>query len=288
MKKTTWLTLLLACAALVIVAAFIFHERGKVATPKEEAVKEAVKEAPAIVQEKKVKPETTTVVRKKISHPVTREETLDPGELALEKREEVKKFFAYLDRQDYIKAYALEKGTYAHFLKLLSKISSHPPVVSGEMKDISLLMQNMAHFCRVTGKKNILLFKDILSHEKDIIEPTTELLYEWMLAEINAESGEIELSLEGLYEYAAFFLNTIAGKAYLMRRDSKTRILSIYYSVLIVDMADRKNLNRYGFDILPVINSLLDDVSTYGGLEYRDKYSKRLDLLKKNLRNRAS
>ena len=73
-----------------------------------------------------------------------------------------------------------------------------------------------------------------------------------------------------------------------MRRDSKTRILSIYYSVLIVDMADGKNLNRYGFDILPVINYLLDDVSTYGGLEYKDKYSKRLDLLKKNLRNRAS
>ncbi|MBN2178824.1 MAG: hypothetical protein JW743_05295 [Deltaproteobacteria bacterium] len=288
MKKTTWLTLFLACAALVIVAAFIFHERGKVATPKEEAVKEAVEETPAIVQEKKVKPETTTVVRKKISQPVAPEETLDPGELALEKREEVKKFFAYLDRQDYIKAYALEKGTYAHFLQLLSKLSSNPPVVSGEMKDISLLMQNMAHFCRVTGKKNIVLFKDILSHEKDIIEPTTELLYEWMLAEINAESGEIELSLEGLYEYAAFFLNTIAGKAYLMRRDSKTRILSIYYSVLIIDEADRENLNRYGFDILPVINYLLDDVSTYGGLEYRDKYRERLDSLKNNLRNRAS
>ena len=284
MTKSTKLILFLACAALVIAAAFIFHEREKVTTPKEEAVIEAQ----AIDQEKKVEPETTKVIRKKISPPVAREEALDPEHLALKKREAVKKFFDYLDRQDYIKAYALEKGTYAHFLQLLSKLSSHPPVVSGEMKDMSLLIRNMAHFCRVTEQKNIALFKDILSHEKDIMEPTTELLYEWMLAEINAESGEIELSQEGLYEYAVFFLNTIAGKAYLMRRDSKTRILSIYYSVLIVDMADRKNLNRYGFDIFPVINYLLDDVSTYGGLEYKDKYSKRLDLLKKNLRNRAS
>jgi hypothetical protein len=286
MKKRTKLILFLACVVLVIVGAFIFNERGKVTvtTPKEEAVTEA----PAIDQEKKVEPETTTVIRKKISPPVAREETLDPGELALKKRGEVKKFFEYLDRQDYIKAYALEKGTYAHFLQLLSKLSSHPPVVSGEMKDISLLMRNMAHFCRVTGKKNIFLFKDILSHEKDIIEPTTELLFEWMLAEIEAESGEIELSSEGLYEYAAFFLNTIAGKAYLMRRDSKTRILSIYYSVLVIDGADRKNLNRYGFDILPVINYLLDDVSTYGGLDYKDKYIEKLDSLKNNLRNRAS
>jgi hypothetical protein len=286
MRKSVWLILLLACATLVIVAAFIFHERGKVTTPKEEAA--AVIEAPAIDQEKKVEPETTKIVRKKISPPVAREEALDPEDLALKKREAVKKFFDYLDRQDYIKAYTLEKGTYAHFLQLLSKLSSHPPVVSGEMKDVSLLMRNMAHFCRVTGQKNIFLFKDILSHEKDIFEPTTELLYEWMLAEIEAESGEIELTREGLYEYATFFLNTIAGKAYLMRRDSKTRILSIYYSVLVIDEADRKNLNRYGFDILPVINYLLDDVGAYGGLEYKDKYSKKLDLLKKNLRNRAS
>jgi hypothetical protein len=284
MKKSVRLILLCACAALVIAAAFIFLERGKVTPPKEDAVKEA----PAIDQEKKVEPETKTVVRKKISPPVAPEKTLDPEELALKKRGEVKKFFEYLDRQDYIKAYALERGTYAHFLQLLSKLSSYPPVVSGEMRNISLLARNMAHFCRVTGQKNIFLFKDILSHEKDIFEPTTELLYEWMLAEIEAESGEIDLTREGLYEYAAFFLNTIAGKAYLMRRDSKTRILSIYYSVLVIDGADRKNLNRYGFDILPVINYLLDDLSTYGGLDYKDKYIERLDSLKNNLRNRAS
>ena len=146
----------------------------------------------------------------------------------------------------------------------------------------------MAHFFRVAGRKNISLFKDILSHEKAVIEPTAELLYEWMIAEMEAESGEIALSPEGLYEYAAFFLTTIGGKAYLMRRDTKTRILSTYYSVLVIDGADRKSLNRYGFDVLPVINYLLDDVGKYAGLEYRDRYINKLGLLKKNLRNRAS
>lgn len=286
MKRSVRLILVLACVILVIVAAFIFYERGKetVTTSKEEAVKEMS----AVDQEEKVEPERTAVVRKKLSPAVAPEKTLDPEELALKKREVVKKFFQYLDRQDYIKAYGLEKGTYVHFLQLLSKLSSHPPVVSGEMKDMSLLIRNMAHFYRVTGQKNISLFKDILSHEKDMNEATAELLFEWMLAEIEAKSGEIALSREGLYEYAAFFLNTIAGKAYLMRRDSKTRILSIYYSVLIVDEADRQNLNRYGFDILPVIHYLLDDLRTYYGLDYKDKYIERLDSLKGNLRNRAS
>jgi len=284
MKKRFWLILLCACAVLVIVAAFVFYEKGKVTTTKEKAVKEA----PVIEQDREVVPERKTVVRKKITPPVAPEKMLEPQDLVSNKREEVKKFFEYLDRQDYIKAYALEKGTYTHFCKLLSILSSHPPVVSGEMRDMSLLIRNMAHFCRVAGQKNIALFKDILSHEKDILEPTTELLYEWILAEIAAESGEIELTGEGLYEYAAFFLNTIAGKAYLMRRDSKTRILSIYYSVLVVDGADRKNLNRYGFDILPVIHHLSDDVSMYGGLKHRDKYLEQLNSLKKRLRNRSS
>ncbi len=284
MKKSTWLILLFACVVLVIVAAFIFHEREKVTIPKEEAVKEA----PAIIQEKTVEPEVAKVVRKKISPPVAPEKMLDPGEMALKKREEVKRFFAYLDRQDYIKAYALEKGTYAHFLMLLSKLSSTPPVISGEMKNISLLTRNMAHFFRVAGRKNVSLFKDVLSHEKALIEPTAELLYEWMIAEMEAESEEIALSPEGLYEYAAFFLTTIGGKAYLMRRDTKTRILATYYSVLVIDGADRKNLNLYGFDILPVINYLLDDVSKYTGLEYQGRYIEKLESLKNNLRNRAS
>jgi hypothetical protein len=290
MEKSAKPILLIICVVLVIIAAVFFLGKGRFAPSKEETVKETpvIEQGKDSVVSEEGERETTTVIKKKIIPPVAIEETLGPEQMALKKREEVKKFFDYLDGQDYIKKYGIEEGTYWHFLKLLSKLSSHPPVVSGEMKNISTLTRNMAHFYRVMGKKDIVLFKDILFHEKRIIEPTMELLYEWISREIETESGQIEITPGGLYEYAAFFLNTIAGKAYLMRRDSKTRMLSTYYSVLIVDGADKENMNRYGVNILPVINFLLEDLSKYGGLDNSEKYNERLKSLKTNLKNRAS
>jgi hypothetical protein len=36
-----------------------------------------------------------------------------------------------------------------------------------------------------------------------------------------------------MYEYASY-LNTLGGRSYLMRRDSKVRLLTTYYCILVL------------------------------------------------------
>jgi hypothetical protein len=78
----------------------------------------------------------------------------------------------------------------------------------------------------------------------------------------------------------------MSGKAYLARRDSKTRILVVYYSLLTLDKANRENLNHNGIDILPPLNLLTDDITNQMGLEYKEKYLQRLHYIKKRVISR--
>lgn len=197
--------------------------------------------------------------------------------------QEVINFFNYLNDKDYIKAYRLKEGTYKHFLKLMEKLSANPPTVSGETQDIYILTHNIAHFYRVIGEKDISLIKDILSNEKEIIEQTMELLYEWVTKEAGNEKKEIKITTKELYEYAAFFLSTMGGKSYLSRRNSRIRILVTYYSVLILNKANERNLNRHGVDIRPYLTLLIEDIHDQKNLSGKTEYLKKLNAIKKNL-----
>ena len=109
------------------------------------------------------------------------------------------------------------------------------------------------------------------------------LLYEWITKEIGNEKKEIKTTTKDLYEYAAFFLNTMGGKAYLSRRDSRTRIFVTYYSVLILNKANEETLNRHGVDIRPHLNLLLEDIRYQKNLNRRTEYLKKLNTIKENL-----
>jgi hypothetical protein len=88
-------------------------------------------------------------------------------------------------------------------------------------------------------------------------------------------------TLKILYEYSGFFLNTIAGRAYLSRRDSKIELLISYYSVLTLHRANEASLNTHGIDIRPFIGSLINEVGTRKGFLYRKQYLAELEELKK-------
>jgi len=286
MKKNKWFAVIFATVFLIL-AFVIFLHRDSFFSGEEIATREK----PEAVLEGNTNYDKKISVRKKII-PLSPEEKVsglanvkESDRDQLQKR--VEQFFDYLDRQDYIKAYKLEEGSYQHFLWLVSKLSSHPPVVSGEMNDLYILRCNMAHFYRVMGKKNVLLIKDILSNERKTIEPVIEMLYEWGLRETANKSGEIKASAGDLYEYAAFFLNTVSGRAYLLRRKSGIRMLLTYYSILTIDRADRESLNHCGVDIIPHVNLLIDDISRYSGLAHKDKYLERLDSIRRSARSRA-
>jgi len=286
MKKNKWFAVIFATVFLIL-AFVIFLHRDSFFSGEEIATREK----PEAVLEGNTNYDKKISVRKKImplspegkvSGPANVEES---DQDQLQKR--VEQFFDYLDRQNYIKAYKLGEGSYQHFLWLVSKLSSHPPVVSGEMNDLYILRCNMAHFYRVMGKKNVLLIKDILSNERKTIETVIEMLYDWGLRETANKSGEIKASAGDLYEYAAFFLNTVSGRAYLLRRESGIRMLLTYYSILTIDRADRESSNHCGVDIIPHVNLLIDDISRYSGLAHKDKYFERLDSIRRSARNRA-
>lgn len=191
-------------------------------------------------------------------------------------------FFAYLDKKEYRKSYEVEEETYDIFQQIVKLLSAKPPMVTGEMKDLSSLIRNMAHFYRVLGRKRLELIKEIMRNEPEIIESLMVTFYTWFISGDRCEEMIKEgPSLEVLYEYAGFFLNTMAGKSYLLRRDSKVRILSTYYCILILDRANEATLNRHGIDIRPYIDFSFYDISNQRGLIYRKQYLAELEGLKK-------
>jgi len=286
MKKSKWVAVVFAAVFLILVLAFFLYRDSFVS--EERVVTKEKPEAVSTVSKEDTKRDEVSV-RKKIIPPGPKKKVPAPYDIDEVRQdqlqERVEQFFGYLDRQDYIMAYKLKGGSYHHFLGLVSKLSSHPPIVSGEMSDLYTLRSNISHFYRIMGRKNISLVKEILSNERKMIEPVIEMLYEWGLTETAKKSGRIKSSENDLYEYAVFFLNTMSGKAYLLRRKSGTRILLTYYSILTLDRADKEHLNRCGVDIIPHVNLLIDDISSYSGLDYRDKYLEKLDSIRKNARN---
>lgn len=204
-----------------------------------------------------------------------------PGCYQLEKK--INAFFNYLDQQGFIEAAGIEEqGARRVFEKMVLALGAQPPMIVGETRDIVSLMHNQAHFFRILKKERIELVKHIMNTEADVLEHAMMNFYDYYVKLGGCGGqGEAIVSLETLYEYASFFLNTLSGKSYLFRRDSTIRCLTRYYSVLILDQANKATLNRYGIDIRPHIKLALDDIRNQKTLIYQDVYIDRLATLQK-------
>ncbi len=186
--------------------------------------------------------------------------------------QQIKAFFSYLDEQDYVQAYELKGGTYQQFQLVLKKLSAQLPSITEETASLYNLYRNMAHFFRVLGKKRVNLTRDVLQNEGEILESAMQTFYLWATDETGDKAITGQPTLKTLYSYSAFFLNTLAGRSYLLRRDSKIRILTTYYSVLILDKTNDEQLNPGGIDIRPHIEFLLNDLQTQIGLIHQKQY----------------
>lgn len=203
------------------------------------------------------------------------------GEIGFEDiNRQVMAFFSYLDGREYIAKYDLKNGTYGEFRTLLQKVSSNRPVITGETDSLHVLYKNMSYFFRVLGPKRIRLMKDILKNESEIIESVAETFYLWFTLDYGInELKKDRPSLQVLYNYSGYFLNTLAGKSYLMRRKPAVRLLATYYCVLVLDRANDLYLNANGIDIRPHITSLLTDFSNQMGLINKLQYMSELERL---------
>jgi hypothetical protein len=199
---------------------------------------------------------------------------------ALEER--IRAIFSYLDTREYLKQYEISDGTYALAKEITGKLAAAPPMITGEMRDMVSLARNVAHFYRVLGEARIDLIRDIMENESDVMESFMASWFPWVMACSQCKpDGFACPSLETLYQYAGFFLNTLAGKSYLMRRPAKLRILVSYYSVLILDKANQETLNPHGIDIRPFIDSIANEISNQRNLVFQMQYLKTLEPLRK-------
>ena len=190
-------------------------------------------------------------------------------------------FLNYLDGRPTLLARDLEGGSAAFFRDCAARLLADPPVNIAEMKDMFRLVKNVTHFYRVLGKDRLLLAKDILASEDRVVEPAMAVFYT-LIAECSLPlPGDAQpMSIERLYDYAGYFLNTLGGRSYLLRRESKVRMLISYYAILIVDRANDEKFNQYGIDVRPYIDYLFYDISNQKGLAYRERYLTRLTALR--------
>ena len=188
--------------------------------------------------------------------------------------------FSYLDNREYIRAFELSGDTYSHYQEAVRKLSENRPIVVGEMDALYNTVRNVAHFFRVMGRKEVNLAKAVLQHESDIVEPMMKTFYTWYTMN-QADRVKIKgcPSFDVLYQYAGFFLETLGGRSYLFRRDSRSRTLTYYYCVLIVDRANDEQLNAFGIDIRPHVRSALNQISSQIGLIYQKDYIAKLEAL---------
>lgn len=186
----------------------------------------------------------------------------------------IKTFFQHLDKQQYLNNYEIEPNSETYFISLMQKILENPPVVSGETDDLYTILQNTAHFFRVIGNNNIAILKKILSNEKEQFEDVASKFYTLVTSPgCAAENFGLKVNKQSMYEYAGFFLNTMGGRLYLFRRDSISRMVISYYSILLIDRANIESFNKHGIELSTSIDLLISEMeSTTNTLKLKETY----------------
>lgn len=215
-------------------------------------------------------------------------ESAEPPSELQQLQDAILAFFRHLDQQDYIIDYQLQEGSRIHFSRTLKKVFANPPIVTREADDLFSILKNMSHFYRILGRQEIILIKDILTHEIDNMEQIMAEFYRW--SEISQPTGnnnlDFAMPLASLYEYGGFFINTLGGQAYLFRRDSRLRLLARYYAILIIDRANSSDMNRHGIDIRLATEALIDEMEATQMLSGQDEYLTRLTALQTKYQSR--
>lgn len=186
-------------------------------------------------------------------------------------------FFHHLDRASYVQRLGSDVDAYGRFRKVLRMLSSQPPIPAGEGADSRIINSNIFHFFRRLDRADLRLIREVMRNEGDTLEMDLDLFYRWLMLENRCPDPEgIKPSLDVLYQYAGFFMNTIGGRAYLFRRPLGVRLLMSYYCLLIVHEADIRGKNSYGIDIFPEIAPLAREISIYPDFHFQKEYVQQL------------
>ena len=287
--RLKWVLIILLFLGAAILAGYLVgketpREKPEDTIPQEKA--EAVKEAgspPAKTETPDAKePVLSEKIQKEIPAPLEEEKPLEPEDYCAQVEEDILEFFRYLDTKPYIRHLENGANTFDHFIGLIRRLSSKPPIPAGEGIDAALITKNVFHFYRVLNKRDLRLIKEVITSEADTLEMNLDLFYRsLMLGDRCPDPEDLRPSLDVLYHYAGFFLNTIGGRAYLFRRALGVRLLCSYYSLLIVHEADKQGKNSYGIDIFPFIAPLGKEMVLYPNFHFTNDYIHKLNELEK-------
>jgi len=285
-RRDMWLRLiiLLILVAAGVTAYFLLRERAPDVKKVEEKRVDEKK-----VEEKEPSVREVVPIQRERAPEIAEKKTTEKGPISGEVREErrspekedycrkiengVQDFFRYLDNKKYVKNLETDMDSYEHFQNVIMKLASQPPIPAGENLDTLVMTKNIYHFYRLLDQNDLRLIREIMRKEADSLEVNLDLFYRWLMLGEECPNPEGKRpSLEVLYEYAGFFLNTIGGRAYLYRRPLRVRLLVSYYSLLIVHEADKKGKNTYGIDIFPEITPLAREISLYPDFYYQNNY----------------
>lgn len=228
----------------------------------------------------KSSPETEDLLAQ--SPPLERVEEVESKEMKVQDEcqkmeKDLQDFFTYLDTKDYIRELRIEGGTFNHFIKIIRALSLHPPIPAGEGLNYDMIISNIYHFYRALEHKDLELIKLILKNEADTMEINLALFYKWLMSNDKCGQKEgIPPTLDTIYRYAGFLINSIGGRSYLFRRETRLRLLVYYYSLLIIHEADNKKMNSFGIDITPFLEPLAEEIENYQFLYFRKEYAGRL------------
>ncbi|MGD9318619.1 MAG: hypothetical protein PVH99_01585 [Desulfobacteraceae bacterium] len=294
-RRRFWspLIILLVLVAAALVAYFLFQGKKREERKVQESKVEETKTKEAEAEETKEKEKKTSVGKpaptqeeapQVAAKTPRREEPMLP-EAAKEGRptekedycdkieKGVQDFFTYLNKERYVRNLEAGMDSYERFKGVMMKLSSEPPVPAGENMDTLIMTRNIYHFYRLLEREDIRLIREIMRNEADSLELNLDIFYKWlMLGDQCPDPQKTRPSLEVLYQYAGFFLNTIGGRAYLYRRPLNVRLLISYYSLLIVHEADKMGKNSYGIDVFPEVTPLAREISLYPDFHFQNEY----------------
>jgi len=276
-----WLFVLIGLVAAGLVAYFILAERaqeekemGEVRAPDREIMPDQKEKTPLIDEEEPAGPVEKASV---LTEEAVEKEPTGAENLCSEIENRVQDFFSYLKKEAYVQDLETDTDIHERFKAMMGKLSSQPPIPAGEGLDFLMMTRNVYHFYRVLDEDEIRLTKQILENEAEYLEINLDTFFEWLVpAEPCPNMEKTRPSLDVLYPYAGFFINTIGGRAYLFRRALPVRLLVSYYSVLIIHEADRKGKNTYGIDIFPEISRLAREFSVYPDFQLQNMYIQQL------------
>lgn len=281
-KSRAWLWILLVVVLAGVIGYYIISKNST--GPEEPLITEKLASVETKVPSEEPKNTSVEVEREVTSTGLTEEapapKSSPKEDLCTQVEKNITEFFRYLDQKEYVRDPGSIIDTYTRFKKILNRLAARPPVPAGEGTDPAIIIKNVYHFYRVLDRKDLRLIRHIVTKEKETLEFNLEMFYRWVGLENRCPDPEgMRPSMEMLYKYAGFFINTTGGRACLFRRSSDIRLLVSYYCLLIINEADKKGGNSYGIDILPYIEPIREEILLHPHFHFQSEYINKLDSL---------